>query len=76
MSTIDAYLVRRLTDSPDHVLTDSTNASRTMLMDIGKLEWSKQMLEEFGIKEQWLPKIVKKSSDDYGKVGDAAIPEL
>lgn len=51
MSTIDAYIVRRLTDSADHVLTDSTNASRTMLMDINKLEWSKQMLDEFGIKE-------------------------
>ena len=34
------------------------------------------MLDEFGIKEQWLPKIMKKSSDDYGVVGDAQVPEL
>ena len=50
------------------IVTDSTNASRTMLMDIETLEWSRENLEFFGVKESWLPSIVKNSSDDFGKV--------
>ncbi len=37
--TIDTYLVARLTNCKN-ILTDSSNASRTMLMDINTLEWS------------------------------------
>ena len=50
------------------VFTDSSNASRTMLMDINTLKWSDFMLTEFGIKEQALPEIKLSSSDDYGLV--------
>ena len=39
-----------------------------MLMDIGTLEWSSENMAFFGIKEAWLPRIVKNSSDDFGKV--------
>lgn len=49
-------------------MTDSSNASRTMLMDINSLEWSDFMLEEFGIKKECLPDIRVSSSDDYGVV--------
>ena len=47
-STIDTYLIARLTNM-ESIVTDSTNASRTMLMDINQLEWSDHMLSEYGI---------------------------
>ena len=50
------------------VVTDSTNASRTMLMDINTLEWNQQNLDLFGIRESWLPRIIKNSSDDFGRI--------
>ena len=65
LSTIDTWLIKKLTGE---VLTDSTNASRTMLMDISKLEWSDKMLDEYGLKKDWLPEIRKQSSDNFGKV--------
>ena len=76
LSTIDTWLIHKLVGQAGHCLTDSTNASRTMLMDIGTLEWSETMLKEYEISVGWLPTIVKKSSDDYGKVGDAELPML
>jgi glycerol kinase len=36
-------------------VTDSSNASRTMLMDIKTLDWSPKMLSEYDIKKEWLP---------------------
>jgi glycerol kinase len=41
--TIDSYLAWRLTGGREHV-TDPTNASRTLLMDIRSLEWSDELL--------------------------------
>lgn len=52
-------------------MTDSSNASRTMLMDIGSLEWSQQNLDIFGIHRHWLPRIIKNSSDEFGRVDPA-----
>jgi len=52
----------------DSIVTDSTNASRTMLMDINTLEWSEKMLGEYGIQKKWLPRIIKESSADFGKI--------
>lgn len=52
--TIDAWLLFNLTG--EHV-TDVTNASRTMLMDIRTGQWSQRMLELTGIPEQLLPRI-------------------
>ena len=65
--TIDTWLIARLTGLTIFA-TDSSNASRTMLMDINTLEWSEKMLEAFEIKKEWLPTIVKSSSDNYGFV--------
>ncbi|NIZ93729.1 glycerol kinase GlpK [Kineococcus rubinsiae] len=65
--TIDSWLVWNLTGGPDggtHV-TDVTNASRTMLMDLRTLDYSPQMLEEFGIPRACLPEI-RSSSEVYG----------
>lgn len=65
--TIDTWLIARLTALTSFV-TDSSNASRTMLMDINTLEWSERMLEAFEIKKEWLPTIIKSSSDNFGTV--------
>lgn len=67
LSTIDTYLIARLTNM-ESIVTDSTNASRTMLMDINTLEWSDKMLGEYGIQKKWLPKIIKESSAQFGKI--------
>ena len=72
LSTIDAYLIARLTGCKS-LVTDSTNASRTMLMDINTLEWSDKMLQAYGIKKEWLPSIIKESSADYGTITDERV---
>ena len=37
-----------------------------MLMDLQTLEWHKPTLELFDIREEWLPRIVKSNSADFG----------
>ena len=47
-----------------------------MLMDLEKLEWSPENMDLFGIKQEWLPRIIKNSSDDFGKVHPDECPQL
>lgn len=61
MGTIDSWLAFHLTRKRNHV-TDSSNASRTMLFNIHQRRWDNDMLELFGIKASWLPEIVDTSS--------------
>jgi glycerol kinase len=51
--TIDSFLVWRLTGGRRHV-TDFTNASRTMLLDLRSLEWDEDLLRLFGIPRETL----------------------
>ncbi|RJL31394.1 glycerol kinase GlpK [Bailinhaonella thermotolerans] len=62
--TVDAYLVARLTGGARHV-TDATNASRTLLFDLARGEWSAEMCELFGVPAGALPEVVP----SYGEVG-------
>lgn len=62
--TIDTWLIYSLTEGESYV-TDVTNASRTMLFDIQKLDWDEKMLNVFGIPRDALPKVV----DSSGVVG-------
>jgi len=62
--TIDSYIVARLTDGAVHA-TDPTNASRTMLFDIDRREWSDQLCAMFGVPMAMLPE-VRASSGDFG----------
>ena len=62
--TVDSWLIWNLTRGQVHV-TDYTNASRTMLYDIRKLEWNPEILEYFGIPAAMLPQ-VKPSSHIFG----------
>jgi glycerol kinase len=64
---IDTFLVWHLTGGPRgglHV-TDSTNASRTQLMNLRTLDWDPELLIAFDIPRQILPKI-RSSSEPYG----------
>ncbi|MGN1180358.1 MAG: glycerol kinase GlpK [Suilimivivens sp.] len=62
--TVDTWLIYNLTKGAVHV-TDYTNASRTMIFDIHKLCWDKELLSLLGIPESMLPE-VKPSSCIYG----------
>jgi glycerol kinase len=57
--TVDAFLMWHLTGQ--HV-TDVTNASRTMLMDLRSLQWDDALLDAFAIPRAVLPRIVASSA--------------
>jgi glycerol kinase len=54
--TVDSWLVHRLTLGASHV-TDPTNASRTMLYDIGRQLWDDELLALFGVERALLPEV-------------------
>jgi glycerol kinase len=60
VGTVDSWLVARLTAGRDHV-TDASNASRTLLFDIGRGAWSEEMADLFGVPLANLPKVVDSS---------------
>jgi glycerol kinase len=62
--TIDSFLINRLSAGQAHV-TDVSNASRTMLMDLKTLSWDAEMLRIFDIPAAILPEI-KPSSGIFG----------
>ena len=62
---IDTWLIWNLTGN--HV-TDVTNASRTMLMNLKTLDWDAEILKVMGIPRSMLPEI-KSSSEIYGHIG-------
>ncbi len=62
--TIDSWLVWNLTRGKLHV-TDVSNASRTMLLNINTLKWDDELLKIFDIPESMLPE-VRSSSEVYG----------
>lgn len=64
----DSWVLWNLTGGPNggvHI-TDVTNASRTMLMDVRKLEWDENICADMGIPMSMLPEI-KSSSEVYGE---------
>jgi glycerol kinase len=58
--TVDSYLVARLTGGRAHV-TDHTNASRTLVFDIHRLDWDDELLERLGIPRPLLPEVLPSS---------------
>jgi glycerol kinase len=61
--TVDTWLIWKLSEGAVHV-TDYTNASRTMIFDIHKLDWDDRLLEALDIPRAMLPE-VKPSSAVY-----------
>ncbi|MFT2095867.1 glycerol kinase GlpK [Acidiphilium multivorum] len=72
--TVDSWLTWNLTGGVNggHHVTDVTNASRTMLIDLATCAWDDDMLNAFGIPRACLPKIVP-SSAVYGEIRTAPL---
>src|SRR6185503_11132433 len=64
---IDTWIIWNLIGREAHI-TDVTNASRTMLMDLSILDWDAEILSALDIPRAMLPRI-KSSSEIYGHVG-------
>lgn len=71
--TVDSWLVWKLSGGKLHI-TDVSNASRTMLLNIHTCQWDEELLKLFNIPKNILPE-VKASSEKYGVTehGDIAI---
>ncbi len=77
--TVDSWLIWRLTGGARHV-TDISNASRTLLLNIHNGQWDDELLALFDIPASVLPEVLP-SVADFGRVqpgllgsGDAAVP--
>jgi glycerol kinase len=76
--TVDSWLVYKLNGGPEkniHV-SDATNASRSMFMNINSLEYDAELLNFFKLDQQkvQLPKIVKSSCPtSYGKLSSGSL---
>jgi glycerol kinase len=64
--TMDTWVLWNLTGGGVHV-TDPTNASRTLLMDLQTLQWDPEICAEVGVPTSMLPEI-RSSSEKYGVV--------
>ncbi|GGN23761.1 glycerol kinase [Actinoplanes campanulatus] len=67
--TMETWLIWNLTGRAQHV-TDVTNASRTMLLDVRGLDWSPRALDFFGIPRAMLP-TVRPSIGGFGTASEA-----
>jgi glycerol kinase len=72
LGTVDAWVAWNLTGGPDGgaLVTDPSNASRTLLYDIGRHAWDPELAEVFGVPVGALPTVVPTS----GTVGTMAGP--
>jgi len=57
LGTVDSWLIWRLTDGAEY-LCEAGNASRTLLYDIARLAWSKDVVDLFGVPTTALPTAV------------------
>ncbi len=64
VGTVDSYLIARMTRGTWHV-TDVSNASRTLLFDLEKGDWSDELCGLFGVPRDALPELVP----NWGEVG-------
>lgn len=73
VGTIDSYLIHRLTGG-EVFATEHTNASRTLLFDIGKLQWDAQLCKVFKVPLNALPE-VRESAAQFGDTdADGILP--
>jgi glycerol kinase len=74
LGTMDTYLIYRLTKAKVFA-TDHTNASRTLLYDIGRLRWDEQLCCTFNVPMRALAE-VRESFDQFGATdADGALPK-
>ena len=70
--TVDAWLIARLTGGAH--LTDATNASRTLLLNLDTAHWSPEMTELFAIPPRTLPEVVPSVGECALTGSDAPVP--
>jgi glycerol kinase len=70
IGTVDSYLIARLTGGRRHI-TDASNASRTLLFDIGAGQWSAELCELLRVPQRGLPEVVP-STGVAGRTDPAA----
>jgi len=70
--TIDSWLLWKLTDGKVHA-TDASNASRTLIYDIHRGDWSDELLAAFDIPKSLLPE-VRPSSGVFGQATEFGVP--
>jgi glycerol kinase len=75
--TMDSWVIWNLTGGVDggrHV-TDVTNASRTLLMNLRTLDWDERICESIGVPAAMLPEI-RSSAEEYGKIRGGRLGDL
>ena len=73
--TVETWLIWKLTGGRRHV-TDVSNASRTMLLDLESLDWSTELLEDLAIPSALLPEIVPTVGSDLTTSADVIGAEI
>jgi len=73
--TIDTWLIWNLTEGQSH-LTEPSNASRTMMYNIHKLDWDDELLHRLSVPRNMMPKVVASNAEfgltDKTKLGFSA----
>eukprot|EP01135_Chromosphaera_perkinsii_P008925 Nk52_evm35s1524 gene=Nk52_evmTU35s1524 len=74
VGTVDTWVIWNLTGGlkGGQYVTDVTNASRTMLMNINSLKWDPALCKFFGVHERMLPRIAS-SAEVYGQLASGAL---
>lgn len=72
--TVDTWIIWNLTGGKAHV-TDYSNASRTMIYNIHKLDWDDKLLKILGIPHSILPKVSKSSGVVGHTKGIGVLPD-
>jgi glycerol kinase len=72
LCTIDTWLLWKLCGT---YVTEPSNASRTLLMDLETLDWSDEMLHLFSVPRDVLPTI-QPSRSNFGEILSSVVPEL
>jgi glycerol kinase len=75
IGTIDTFLIHRLTAGKVYA-TDFTNASRTMLFDIGKLCWDRSLCSLFNVPMRALPKVQESAARFGGTDANGILPKI
>ena len=73
--TIDCWLTWKLTHGANHA-TDITNAARTLLCDVGTLQWDNSLLDLFDVPSSMLPNIEPSIGGDFGTIHSEACKAL
>lgn len=67
LGTVDSWILWKLTGGKVHA-TDPSNASRTMLFDIAREEWSEELCELLSVPINSLPEVMS-SAGNFGETG-------